>query len=97
MYNTAVTDNDWVCGKAKRATDLFTLGVVGLIVGTGIFSAIADFKGRKISFFISTAFMIVLTIISIFISHIYGAYLTFKVNTTTTYIHTSRLTIGFPP
>ncbi len=43
MKNTAVSDNDWVCDKQKRATDLFTLGVVGLIIGTGIFSMIADF------------------------------------------------------
>ncbi len=43
MDSTAVTDNDWVCEKQKRATDLFTLGVVGLIIGTAIFSLIADF------------------------------------------------------
>jgi hypothetical protein len=46
MENTAVTDNDWVCSRMARATSLFTLGVVGLIIGTAIFSAIADFKGE---------------------------------------------------
>ncbi len=43
MLNTAVSDNDWVCMYQKRATDLFTLGVVGLIIGTAIFSLVADF------------------------------------------------------
>ena len=81
MYNTAVTDNDWVCSKMKRATDLFTLGVVGLIVGTFIFSLIADFKGRKISFFLSTFFMIILCIIPIWVSHSYPWYLALKVRT----------------
>ena len=79
MLNTAVTDNDWVCSKMKRATDLFTLGAVGLIVGTFFFSAIADWKGRKPSFFFSTAFMIIFSIVSIFISDNYIAYIVVKV------------------
>jgi MFS family permease len=79
MQNTAVTDNDWVCDKATRATDLFTLGVVGIIVGVAIFSTIADYKGRKPSFFICTGLMIVISIISVFVSHSYTAYLVLKV------------------
>ena len=79
MLNTAVSDNDWVCDYAKRATDLFTLGAVGLIVGTFFFSLIADYKGRKLSFFLSTAFMIILSICTIWASHVYPAYLTLKI------------------
>lgn len=80
MLNTAVTDNDWVCSKMTRATDLFTLGAVGLIVGTAFFSAIADWKGRKPSFFFSTAFMIIFSVASVFISHNYIAYIVVKVS-----------------
>ena len=80
MENTAVTDNDWVCSRMTRATDLFTIGTVGLIVGTAIFSLIADYKGRRKSFFISTALMIVFSIISVFVTHIYGLYVFFKVS-----------------
>ena len=79
MRNTAVTDNDWVCTKMKRATDLFTLGVVGLIIGTAIFSAVADFKGRKLSFFFSTVLMLIFSIISIFVSFNYGAFLALQI------------------
>lgn len=78
MENTAVTDNDWYCEYATRATDLFTIGVVGLIVGVAIFSAIADAKGRKPSFFFSTIFMILFSIVSIFVSSNYAAYVAIK-------------------
>lgn len=79
MYNTAVSDNDWVCDKVNRPTDLYTLGTAGLIVGTFVFSAIADWKGRKPSFFLSTAFMIVFCVASIWASHSYDAFLALKV------------------
>ena len=45
--------------------DLYTLSVVGLILGTFIFSAVADFFGRKLSFYIGTATCIVSTLYSI--------------------------------
>lgn len=80
MKSTAVSDNDWVCDKMKRATDLFTLGVVGLILGTFFFSAFADWKGRRPAFFISTAFMIVFCLVGTFVSQDYGAYLALKVS-----------------
>ena len=35
--DTLVTENDWVCGVAHYVADLFTLGVVGLILGTFVF------------------------------------------------------------
>lgn len=79
MRNTAVTDNDWVCSKMRRATDLFTLATVGLIIGTAIFSAIADFKGRKLSFFLSTICMLIFSIIPIWLSHNYPAFLALQI------------------
>lgn len=83
MKNSAVTDNNWVCDKATRATDLFTLGVVGIIVGVAIFSTIADYKGRKPSFFICVFLMMCISIITVFVSHSYAAYLTLKVSIAT--------------
>jgi len=62
FIDTAVTDNDWVCDKANYVPDLFTLAVVGLILGTFIFSAIADFFGRKLSFYVGSATVIVFTL-----------------------------------
>merc|ERR1719195_903064 len=62
FWDTAVTDNDWVCDKANYIPDLFTLAVVGLILGTFIFSAVADFFGRKMSFYVGTAAVIVFTL-----------------------------------
>ena len=47
MVNTASADNDWVCTRMTRATNLFTVGVIGLIIGTAFFSALADYKGRS--------------------------------------------------
>jgi MFS family permease len=74
-----VTDNDWVCEKESRATKLFTFGNVGLILGTAIFSALADFKGRRLAFFGSTLAMMVCQLIQVGVSHSYPAFLTFKV------------------
>ena len=79
MTSTAVTDNDWVCDKAARPTDLFTIGTAGVIVGVFFFSAFADWKGRRPAFFISTLFMIILNIIPIWISHDYTAFAIVKV------------------
>ncbi len=80
MATTAVTDNDWVCEKATRATDLYTMGTAGVIVGVFIFSAFADYKGRRPAFFISTLLMIILNIIPIWISHSYTAFAVIKVS-----------------
>ena len=48
--------------QANYVPDLFTLAVVGLILGTFIFSAIADFFGRKLSFYVGSATVIVFTL-----------------------------------
>ena len=66
--------------RATRATDLYTTGTAGLIVGVFLFSAFADFKGRRPAFFICTALMIVFNIIPIWVSHSYTAYVVLKVN-----------------
>ena len=65
--------------RATRATDLFTAGTAGLVVGVFLFSAFADFKGRRPAFFICTALMIVFNIIPIWVSHSYTAYVVLKV------------------
>ena len=48
--------------QANYVPDLYTLAVVGLILGTFIFSAIADFFGRKLSFYVGSATVIVFTL-----------------------------------
>ena len=70
--------------RATRATDLFTAGTAGLVVGVFLFSAFADWKGRRLAVFISTAFMIVFNLIPIGISQWYPAYAAIK----------ARLTLG---
>ena len=74
-----MTDNDWVCELQTRATDLFTLGCVGLILGTAVFSWLADAKGRRLAFFLSTIAMIIFQMIQIWVSHSYGAFLAMKI------------------
>lgn len=63
-----------------RATDLFTLGCVGLIVGTAIFSWLADAKGRLLAFYISTVAMVAFQCIQVGVSHSYPAFLAMKVS-----------------
>lgn len=45
-----------------NVADLYTLSVVGLILGTFIFSTVADFFGRKLSFYIGCATCIVFSL-----------------------------------
>jgi len=77
--NTAVSDFDWVCDIGQRATDLYTWGTVGLIVGTAFFSAFADWKGRKPAFFAATAIVLVFQLAKIGLAHDYAAYVAVKV------------------
>ena len=79
FYDTAVTENNWVCDLEVRATDLYTLGNVGLILGTAVFSALADYKGRRLAFYIATAFAVGFSLVQIWVSHIYPLYVTMKV------------------
>lgn len=79
FLDTAVTDNDWVCDLVTRPTDLFTLGCVGLILGTAVFSWLADAKGRRLAFYFSTLAMIVFQLIQIGVSQFYAAFLSMKV------------------
>ena len=79
--STAVTDNDWVCEYAGRATFLFTFGVCGIIAGVLVFSTIADYFGRKLVFFICVALMIALSVVTIFISDNFPAFVALKVGT----------------
>ena len=74
-----MTENDWVCDLATRATDLFTMGCVGLIIGTAIFSYIADVKGRLLAFYMSTVAMVAFQVIQVWVSHSYPAFLAMKV------------------
>ena len=80
MISTAVTDNDWVCEYAGRATFLFTFGVCGIIAGVLIFSTIADYFGRKLVFFICVFLMIALSVVTIFISDNFPAFVALKVH-----------------
>ena len=65
--------------QAMVVADLYTLSVVGLILGTFIFSAFADFFGRKLCFYIGTATCIVFTLCMIPTSHNYHLFAFFKV------------------
>ena len=60
--------------------DLFTLAVVGLILGTFIFSAVADFFGRKLSFYIGSATVIVFTLCMVPTDFNFHLFAFFKVN-----------------
>jgi len=79
FYDTVITENDWVCQKAHYTPDLFTLSVVGLILGTFVFSAVADFFGRKTSFYVGTASVIVFTLCMIPTSYNLQLFAFFKV------------------
>jgi len=77
--DTLVTENDWVCGVGHYVSDLYTLGVVGLILGTFVFSAIADFFGRKTSFYIGIVTVMLFTFLQIPVSYSYDLFALFKV------------------
>jgi len=77
--DTAVTENDWICDEAMNVADLYTLSVVGLILGTFIFSTVADFFGRKLSFYIGCATCIVFSLCMVPTSHNYHLFAFFKV------------------
>ena len=79
FVDTAVTDNDWVCDLVTRPTDLFTYGCVGLILGTAIFSWLADAKGRKPAFYFSTILMVIFQLTQVGVSHSYPAFLAMKI------------------
>jgi len=79
FYDTVVTENNWVCSKANYVPDLFTLAVVGLILGTFIFSGVADFFGRKLSFYIGAATCIIFSLLMIPVSHNFHLFAFFKV------------------
>jgi len=79
FLDTAITENNWVCEKANYTPDLFTLAVVGLILGTFVFSAVADFFGRKISFYVGTGTVIVFTLCMLPVSHDFHLFAFFKV------------------
>ena len=48
-------------------------------LGSALFSYIADAKGRRVTFYISTLAMMVFQLAQIGVSHIYAAYLAFKI------------------
>jgi len=77
--DTLVTENDWVCGIGHYVSDLYTLGVVGLILGTFVFSAIADFFGRKTSFYIGIVTVMLFTFLQIPVYYSYDLFALFKV------------------
>ena len=62
-----------------RPTDLFTYGCVGLILGTAVFSWLADAKGRKPAFYFSTILMVIFQLIQVGVSHSYPAFLAMKI------------------
>ena len=62
-----------------RPTDLFTYGCVGLILGTAIFSWLADAKGRKPAFYFSTILMVIFQLTQVGVSHSYPAFLAMKI------------------
>lgn len=76
--STAVTDNDWVCDKRSRPSDLLTIGIAGLIIGIFVFSAVSDFSGRKLVFYIGTIIVMVFNLVMIPVSHIYPLFAFFK-------------------
>lgn len=78
FVDTVITEEDWVCDIGQRATDLFTVGTAGLIVGTFIFSAFADWKGRKPAFFVSTALVIIFQMAKLGLADDYNGFVAVK-------------------
>ena len=68
-----------VCDKGARATDLYTIGTAGLIVGTAFFSWFADWRGRRPAFFVSTLIVIIFQLAKIGLADYYTGYLIVKV------------------
>ena len=79
FYDTAVTDNDWVCDLGAHPTDLFTFGTAGLVFGTAFFSYLADWTGRKPAFIMSVLISTVFPLTKIFVSHNYLLYAVVKI------------------
>merc|ERR1712013_77741 len=49
FLDTAVTENNWVCQKAHYTPDLYTLAVVGLILGTFVSSLLSTSSVRSLT------------------------------------------------
>ena len=95
FWDTAVTENNWICDKHTYTPDLYTFcrniqhwmkivyflfsAVIGIILGTFIFSAVADFCGRKLSFYIGCAVVILFTLCMLPTSHNFHLFAFFKV------------------
>jgi len=79
FINTVPSEQDWVCDKGARATDLYTIGTAGLIVGTAFFSWFADWRGRRPAFFVSTLIVIIFQLAKIGLADKYTAYLIVKI------------------
>jgi len=79
FWDTAVTENNWICDKHTYTPDLYTFSVIGIILGTFIFSAVADFCGRKLSFYIGCAVVILFTLCMLPTSHNFHLFAFFKV------------------
>ena len=71
--------NSMVKIKANYTADLYTLSVVGLILGTFIFSAVADFFGRKTSFYVGAAVVITFNLCMLPVSYSFDLFALFKV------------------
>jgi len=78
FYDTAVTEENWVCEKQIYTADLYTLTTVGLLLGTFIFSAIADFFGRKTSFYVGCACVIVFSLCMLPVSYSFTLFALFQ-------------------
>merc|ERR1712001_291451 len=66
-------------GIGDYVADLYPLGVVGLILGTFVFSAIADFYGRKTSFYIGIVTVMLFSFLQIPVYYSYDLFALFKV------------------
>ena len=79
--------------QANYVPDLYTLAVVGLILGTFIFSAIADFFGRKLSFYVGSATVIVFTLCMIPTDFNFHLFAFFKVRFPTSTVYYVKITL----
>jgi len=79
FWDTAVTENNWICDKALYAADFYTLSTVGMVLGIFIFSAIADYFGRKTGFYAGLACVIVFSLCQIPVSYSFALFGFFKV------------------